>query len=509
MQVLTHDGFKSFHGVINQGVSSGLLMFTLSNGNSIKVTEDHKFLLNNGEFAEAYLLLEGDVLHNDIEILTIEYVEDEVVYDLYNVEDTHAYYTNGVISHNCSLLYLDEFAYVNPNVQKDFWTSILPTLSTGGQLIITSTPNTDEDKFASIWYGAEDADNSYLWKDELFEKLGIDNEKTVKKQYDTIFETAEARKEFEFIQSIENKDQKKEEIGFKRFFVHWEEHPDRDNDFKLKTLAEGISLNEWQREYECAFVSGDETLIDSTKLLALNAYAKNPVFVDRFKTIWYEDIEPNTIYGVILDPSEGVGQDNACIQVFSLPDMVQVAEWTANDIDMVGQAKQLVRILKRIDEEQQSLDDHVGESLLYYSVECNGVGQGILQIILYEGEEMIPGYLVDSDGNKTRGIRTTHPSKRDYSIKLKAYIERNVFIPRSKGLISELKSFVKRGKGYEAKPGNKDDRVMACVLMCHLLEELKYYEEEIDEALQFYIMNIHDDEEDDDGFEIAPMPIII
>jgi hypothetical protein len=50
-----------------------------------------------------------------------------------------------------TLLYCDEFAFVRPTIAKEFWTSISPTLSTGGKAIITSTPNSDEDQFATIW----------------------------------------------------------------------------------------------------------------------------------------------------------------------------------------------------------------------------------------------------------------------------------------------------------------------------------------------------------------------
>jgi hypothetical protein len=50
-----------------------------------------------------------------------------------------------------SLLYCDEFAFVQPNIADEFWTSISPTLATGGRAIITSTPNSDEDTFATIW----------------------------------------------------------------------------------------------------------------------------------------------------------------------------------------------------------------------------------------------------------------------------------------------------------------------------------------------------------------------
>ena len=53
-----------------------------------------------------------------------------------------------------SLLFLDEFAFVKRNIQEEFWTSILPTLSTGGSCIMSSTPNGDADLFATLWRAA-------------------------------------------------------------------------------------------------------------------------------------------------------------------------------------------------------------------------------------------------------------------------------------------------------------------------------------------------------------------
>lgn len=58
-----------------------------------------------------------------------------------------------------SLLYCDEFAFVPKHVQEEFWSSILPTLSTGGSCIISSTPNGDSDKFAELWRTAELGDD--------------------------------------------------------------------------------------------------------------------------------------------------------------------------------------------------------------------------------------------------------------------------------------------------------------------------------------------------------------
>jgi hypothetical protein len=56
-----------------------------------------------------------------------------------------------------SLLYADEFAFVEPNIAVEFWTSISPTLATGGKAIITSTPNSDEDQFANIYIPSQTA----------------------------------------------------------------------------------------------------------------------------------------------------------------------------------------------------------------------------------------------------------------------------------------------------------------------------------------------------------------
>jgi hypothetical protein len=60
-----------------------------------------------------------------------------------------------------TLLYCDEFAFVRPTIAKEFWTSITPTLSTGGKAIITSTPNSDEDQFALIWKMANKLEDEY------------------------------------------------------------------------------------------------------------------------------------------------------------------------------------------------------------------------------------------------------------------------------------------------------------------------------------------------------------
>jgi hypothetical protein len=54
-----------------------------------------------------------------------------------------------------SLLMLDELAFVRPKIQNEMWTSLAPTLSTGGSCIVSSTPNGDQELFSKLWRQAE------------------------------------------------------------------------------------------------------------------------------------------------------------------------------------------------------------------------------------------------------------------------------------------------------------------------------------------------------------------
>lgn len=116
-----------------------------------------------------------------------------------------------------SLLYLDEFAFVKPRIAEEFWTAMSPTLSTGGKCIITSTPNSDEDKFAEIWFGASKTIDEY--GNDLSDGLGIN--------------------------------------GFKAFTAHYSEVPGRDEVWATRERAK-IGADKFDREYDC--ISGDSKI---------------------------------------------------------------------------------------------------------------------------------------------------------------------------------------------------------------------------------------------------------
>lgn len=409
-----------------------------------------------------------------------------------------------------SLLYLDEFAFVRPGIAQDFWTAVYPSLSQGGRCIMTSTPNTDEDKFATIWFSAHMSPTSDPWEDKLGNRIIKGDEED--DEYETLFEDPEMARMmgFELPEDDDDELEKQKKLGFTAYHAHWTSVPGRDERWKRKTMSEGITLDEWLREYECSFVSGDSTLISPMFLAGMRQYVRPPRFVDRWKMRWYEEIKPNTSYAVVLDPSEGLDLDDACIQVWEIPRMVQVGEWNDNKVDQIEQTKMLRRVLKRIYLTQQNDPEHDGEVGIYYSVERTGLGIGILNAIeLMESDTVFPGWLIDSTQtsinirgrgggpeapNRWRGLITSQTTKKRFCTEFKSLVERGLFKPRSSDLISQLKTFVKKGNSWAAKESCKDDIVMSCVLMSHLIEEVRFHEPDLDDYVDVDLTGYHEDD---------------
>ncbi len=355
-----------------------------------------------------------------------------------------------------SLLYADEFAYVPENIATEFWTSISPTLATGGKAIITSTPNSDEDQFAQIW--------------------------------------KEANKRFDEFGNIT----KVGKNGFFPFSAKWNEHPERDTKW-ADTERNRIGEERFRREHEIEFLIFDETLISSICLAGLEG--KEP-FMKMGQARWYKKINPTHTYIVALDPSLGTGGDPAAIQVLEIPTFNQVAEWQHNLTTVQAQARILRDICNYINDECTKKGS---QASIYYSVENNTVGEAALVAISEIGEESIPGLFLSEPIKKghirrfRKGFNTTHASKISICAKLKHLIESDRLKLYSKPLISELKTFVSKGISFEGKSGSTDDLVSSLLLALRMTVMLQDWDPAIYDKLR---------EEREDEF-IMPMPIYI
>jgi len=353
-----------------------------------------------------------------------------------------------------SLLYCDEFAFVQPNIADEFWTSISPTLATGGRAILTSTPNSDEDTFATIWKQAE----------HKFDEHGNEQDVGIN--------------------------------GFHSFTCSWDEHPDRDDEWRDAEIGR-IGEERFRREYGCEFLVYDETLINSIKLSAMEGV--DPL-INMGQTRWYKKPNRDSTYAVALDPSMGTGGDYAAIQVFELPSYTQVAEWRHNTTPIPAQIRILTDICNYISQETKSTNN------IYWSVENNGIGEACLLVIQDFGEENIPGLFVSEPIRKghvrkfRKGFNTTHSTKITACSRLKTMIENDKMTVNSKVLITELKGFIATGSSYQAKTGQTDDLISACLLAIRMMAVLKDWDPRI--------YNTFNQASDDEDYE-PPMPIFI
>jgi hypothetical protein len=142
---------------------------------------------------------------------------------------------------------------------------------------------------------------------------------------------------------------------------------------------------------------------------------------------------------------------------------------------------------------------------VYYSVEANGVGEGILSLIEADEYPSESGELVSEPGAKRRGMTTTGKSKMKACITIKDMIERRTMSVRSKVLVEEMKQYIRRASSYSAKIGGTDDLISSCLIVVRLLEEIASFDQHAHDALyaHAYAGNNNtewDDTETPDGF---------
>lgn len=320
-----------------------------------------------------------------------------------------------------SLLFFDEFAFVPDNIADEVWGSVSPTLSTGGRCIICSTPNGDTNQFAQLWRGA----NIPL---KPTEKIGGN--------------------------------------GFMPIEIKWNEPPGRDDKFKDAETAK-IGATRWLQEYECKFISSDPLLFDPIALENLTLrVAQTKIVATLGDTIFFKQPTPKSSIIITVDPSSGSGSDFTGIEVFEFPALEQVAEFRSN-VTSSGVAyhylKQIIKVYEKVG------------ATVYYTVENNGLGEGILALM--EVDENPPNAVFISDAGTRPGVATTGKTKIKSCLMIKELIERDLMIIRSDVLVREMKNFVRKGGSYAAKRGATDDLIMACVMTVRVIEEMATYDQ--------------------------------
>ena len=184
------------------------------------------------------------------------------------------------------LLYMDEFAHINPNFIDSFFRSVYPTISSSqiARVIITSTPN-GLNKFWEIYKGALDQEND-----------------------------------------------------FNPIRVEWWQVPGRDEEWKKKEIASLGSVEDFNQEYGCQFLSSSRLLLDAPTLKRLRnsqakfTYRELTAFQDSYKDysnlVWHPKFDPTSIFEkdnqkfyVSIDTAGGGGGDYSVVNIFKVSPM--------------------------------------------------------------------------------------------------------------------------------------------------------------------------------------------
>ena len=328
-----------------------------------------------------------------------------------------------------NIIFLDEFAYVPTNIAEQFFSSVYPTISSGtsSKVMIVSTPHG-----MNMFYK--------LWNDAIHERN-----------------------------------------SYKPIEVHWSEVPGRDEKWKEETIK-NTSEQQFQTEFECEFLGSVDTLINSSKLRTMSHV--NPKTSNAGLDM-YEEPKKDKRYVITVDVARGTVNDNSAFVVVDatrIPYHI-VAKYKNNEIKPLVFPQIVYKIAKSYNNAE-------------VLVEVNDIGGQVADTLQYdlEYDNLImvnqrgrSGQIAGTgfSGRQSQlGLRTTKAVKKIGCSNLKTLIEHDKLIIQDFDIISELSTYILKGKEkYEAEEGANDDLV-ACLVMFSWLSNQTYFKELTDQDIR-------------------------
>ena len=314
-----------------------------------------------------------------------------------------------------SLVFLDEFAFVQHNIANDFFKSVYPTISSGQEtkMIIVSTPK-GMNHFYKMWVEAEE-----------------------------------------------------ERSNFKTLEVDWWETPGRDSDWKQQQIA-NTSEEDFNQEFACEFLGSTNTLVNVNILR--NLAFTNPSF-QKNGFDQYGEVIPDHQYVVTVDTARGVGLDNSAfivIDITSVPYRV-VAKFKDSLISPILYPELIYNVATNYNEAFVLVEiNDIGEQVA--NILANDLEYENIFVTNVKGRagQVIGGGF---SSNRQLGVRTTKQVKRIGCSTLKDLIEDNKIIIEDFDIIEEMSNFINKKDSYEADEGYHDDLVMCLVLFSWLIRQ--------------------------------------
>jgi hypothetical protein len=339
---------------------------------------------------------------------------------------------------------LDEAAFIEPHLLEEFWSSVIPAISSGknSKILMVSTPNGIGNKFYEIFSGAESG-KLPQWKASR---------------------------------------------------IDWWDRPERDESWKADMIAVLGSEEKFQQEFGNTFLDDAAAAVGASVIERFKTQKKDPIWTseDEEYTV-FEYPDKTKIYVVGVDVGEGIGRASSVAQILDVTDLQNIKQVAvygsskiepyhfANKLSIIGQSWGLPPIL----------------------IERNNCGAQVIDALHHNHNyEKIVSYSKISEQdkyNRTRnmGVLSHTNIKFDGIQNMRYWVNhlQTVHI-NDPSTISEFETFVRFPNGTYRKRSDNffDDRIMALVWALFILESelCQQYFEIVEYDMQHKPMQIKD-----------------
>jgi Terminase large subunit, T4likevirus-type, N-terminal len=330
---------------------------------------------------------------------------------------------NSIRGQTVNILFLDEFAFVPPEIAEAFFASVVPAISasTKSKMVLVSTPNGTGNKYYELYSEAV---------------------------------------------SGKNKNGQPTKWAFEK--IHWREIPGRSEAWKQDQLAMlGHDMDKWAQEYELTFLNNGQRVFNEELMKRLKLRCIQPTFsFDDGDYILYKEPEPNRIISIGVDTAEGVGQDYSVAYILDITDpfnIIHCGMFASNVMQPFVFAEKLNQIARSW-----------GRPFL--CIESNGPGGQVIDAMIntHHYDNIVTHTMKnDKEGRYQKpGIFSHINSKLKGITNMRYFLEtlESVNIRDLKTIV-EFETFTrKNGNRWGAEKGYTDDRIMALVWGLVILE---------------------------------------
>lgn len=494
-QIKTNTGWNNIKSV---NMTKKYIRYNLffQSGKRLSCADEHILIDSNRKEILAASSLNKTIITEDgfDTVIRVEKTMDEENMFDFELSKTsnHLYYTNGILSHNTTLMTV--YALWLANFHKDQLIIILANKEAMAKeifgrikLAYMELPNWLKEPVDGQWNekSTKFTNGSRIiteatTKDAIrghsapsciiLDEFAFVDEAIAKPFWSTVMPTVSTSstskvfisstpngKHNQFYDLVQRAMKKKNE--FKLEYVYWNEVPGRDQRWKQRTIDSELNgdAEMFEQEYECKFLGSHESAFPPEVFTFIEKSISEPVdvYYDGCFNVWKQPLS-NRIYVMGVDVAEGIGKDASVIQVLDithLDKIEQVAMYWSNTVDPTSFVPIILSVAKMY-----------GNPVM--AIERNGIGAEVCNRIYKD--ENYPRFvnfgLEKSRTNFRPGVLCSNNTKSPAVVNMKGWLTRGYLFIHDRRFLEELAHFQKKTNNrWAAETGFHDDIVMSMV----------------------------------------------